>query len=67
MRCSAVRRCSVTRMPEAMMVAPLSGKVVAINRGARRVLQSVVIEVSDSNDTGFDFLGRRQCATAPKA
>ncbi|MEX0277505.1 MAG: Na(+)-translocating NADH-quinone reductase subunit A [Ruegeria sp.] len=41
--------------PEAMMVAPLSGKVVAINRGARRVLQSVVIEVSDVNDAGVDF------------
>lgn len=41
--------------PDAMMVAPLSGKVVAINRGARRVLQSVVIEVSDANDTGIDF------------
>ncbi|WP_170330339.1 Na(+)-translocating NADH-quinone reductase subunit A [Ruegeria arenilitoris] len=44
-------------VPEAMMVAPLSGKVVAINRGARRVLQSVVIEVSDPNDTGVDFSG----------
>ncbi len=43
--------------PDAMMVAPLSGKVIAINRGARRVLQSVVIEVSDVNDTGIDFSG----------
>ncbi|MCA0928140.1 Na(+)-translocating NADH-quinone reductase subunit A [Ruegeria profundi] len=43
--------------PEAMMVAPMSGKVVAVNRGARRVLQSVVIEVSDPNDTGLDFSG----------
>lgn len=43
--------------PEAMMVAPLRGKVVAINRGARRVLQSVVVEVSDPNDTGIDFSG----------
>jgi Na+-transporting NADH:ubiquinone oxidoreductase subunit A len=43
--------------PEAMMVAPLSGKIVAINRGARRVLQSVVIEVSDYNDNGIDFSG----------
>ncbi len=42
-------------MPEAMMVAPLTGKVVAVNRGARRVLQSVVIEVSDPNDVGLDF------------
>ncbi len=43
--------------PDAMMVAPLSGKVIAINRGARRVLQSVVIEVSDVNDNGIDFSG----------
>ena len=42
---------------EAMMVSPMTGKVVAINRGARRVLQSVVIEVSDANDTGVDFSG----------
>ncbi len=42
-------------VPEAMMVAPLTGKVVAINRGARRVLQSVVVEVTDANDTGLDF------------
>ncbi len=28
--------------------APASGKVVAINRGARRVFQSLVIEVDDS-------------------
>lgn len=39
----------------AMMVAPLTGKVVAINRGARRVLQSVVIAVTDAEDAGVDF------------
>lgn len=44
-------------MPEAMIVAPLSGKVIAINRGARRVLQSVVIDVTNANDTGIDFSG----------
>lgn len=43
--------------PDAMMVAPVSGRVVAINRGARRVLQSVVIEVTDVNDAGVDFSG----------
>ncbi|TMV06998.1 Na(+)-translocating NADH-quinone reductase subunit A [Ruegeria sediminis] len=43
--------------PDVMMVAPLGGKVVAINRGARRVLQSVVIEVADANDAGVDFSG----------
>ncbi|WP_350334353.1 Na(+)-translocating NADH-quinone reductase subunit A [Coralliovum pocilloporae] len=41
--------------PEAMMVAPMSGKVAAINRGARRVLQSVVIQISDAEDQGIDF------------
>ncbi|GAB4561734.1 MAG: Na(+)-translocating NADH-quinone reductase subunit A [Ruegeria sp.] len=50
--------------PEAMMVAPLTGKVVAINRGARRVLQSVVIEVSDPNDPGIDFSGVGDAETA---
>lgn len=41
--------------PEAMMVAPVTGRVATINRGARRVLQSVVIEVSDAADPGLDF------------
>ncbi len=50
--------------PDAMMVAPMSGKVAAINRGARRVLQSVVIEVSDANDTGIDFSGVGNADTA---
>ncbi|UWQ85800.1 Na(+)-translocating NADH-quinone reductase subunit A [Leisingera caerulea] len=40
---------------DAVMVAPMTGKVVAINRGARRVLQSVVIEISDAEDKGIDF------------
>ncbi len=50
--------------PDAMVVAPLTGKVVAINRGARRVLQSVVIEVSDANDGGVDFSGIGESETA---
>lgn len=48
----------------AQMVAPMTGKVVAINRGARRVLQSVVIEVSDAGDTGIDFSGVGNADTA---
>ena len=40
---------------DAQIVAPMSGKVVAINRGARRVLQSVIIEISDAADHGQDF------------
>ncbi|SDD39502.1 Na(+)-translocating NADH-quinone reductase subunit A [Ruegeria marina] len=42
-------------VPEAMIVAPMTGRVAAINRGARRVLQSVVIEVTDAADPGLDF------------
>lgn len=41
--------------PEVMFTAPATGRVRAINRGARRVLQSVVIDVSDPDDTGMDF------------
>jgi len=41
--------------PEAMMVAPMTGRVSAINRGARRVLQSVVVEVSQPDDPGRSF------------
>ncbi len=36
------------RDPDVMFTAPGSGRVVAINRGARRVLQSVVIELDES-------------------
>ena len=42
---------------DAQIVAPMTGKVVEVNRGARRVLQSVVIEVTDAEDTGIDFSG----------
>jgi len=48
----------------AQMVAPATGKVVAINRGARRVLQSVVIEISDAADAGVDFGGVGNAETA---
>ena len=41
--------------PEVVFTAPISGTVKAINRGARRVLQSVVIEVGDAEDAGKDF------------
>ncbi|MFW8634846.1 Na(+)-translocating NADH-quinone reductase subunit A [Cribrihabitans pelagius] len=50
--------------PEAMMVAPVSGKITAINRGARRVLQSVAIEVSDAEDKGLDFSATGNADTA---
>lgn len=41
--------------PDVLYVAPMSGRFRAINRGARRVLQSVVIDVEDTADTGRDF------------
>ncbi|NVK35885.1 MAG: Na(+)-translocating NADH-quinone reductase subunit A [Rhodobacteraceae bacterium] len=40
---------------EAVIVAPVTGRVRAINRGARRVLQSVVIDIDDAEDKGIDF------------
>lgn len=41
--------------PEAVIVSPVTGRVRAINRGARRVLQSVVIDIDDAEDKGIDF------------
>jgi Na+-transporting NADH:ubiquinone oxidoreductase subunit A len=41
--------------PDVLYVAPVTGRVRAINRGARRVLQSVVIDVDDIADAGKDF------------
>ncbi|MFV0360077.1 Na(+)-translocating NADH-quinone reductase subunit A [Tropicimonas sp.] len=41
--------------PDVLFVSPVRGRVRAINRGARRVLQSVVIEVADPFDRGTDF------------
>ena len=48
----------------ALMVAPMTGKVVAINRGPRRVLESVVIAVSDAEDKGIDFSATGSADTA---
>ncbi|NDR59472.1 Na(+)-translocating NADH-quinone reductase subunit A [Aliiruegeria sabulilitoris] len=41
--------------PEVVFTAPATGRVRAINRGARRVLQSVVIDVDNMFDAGVDF------------
>ncbi|SFB76406.1 Na(+)-translocating NADH-quinone reductase subunit A [Tropicimonas isoalkanivorans] len=41
--------------PDVLFTAPATGRVRAINRGARRVLQSVVIDVDDPSDAGEDF------------
>ena len=46
--------------------APASGRVSAINRGARRVFQSIVIEVDDSIDSvGWDVIAREELASLP--
>ena len=42
-------------IPEVMFTAPATGRVRAINRGARRVLESVVIDIEDAADPGIDF------------
>ena len=49
--------------PEVLYTAPASGRVRAINRGARRVLQSVVVDVDEF--TACPFLQpRRECPVA---
>ena len=46
--------------------APASGRVSAINRGARRVFQSIVIEVDDSIDSvGWDVIAREELVSLP--
>lgn len=42
------------QFPEVVYTAPGAGVVKAINRGARRVLQSVIIEL-DGSDNGIEF------------
>ncbi|MGI9293923.1 MAG: Na(+)-translocating NADH-quinone reductase subunit A [Pseudomonadales bacterium] len=44
------------RDPDVMFTAPGSGKVVAINRGARRVLQSMVIELDESETDASEYI-----------
>ena len=50
--------------PEAVIASPVSGRVKAINRGARRKLISVEIEVDDSAAPAVDFSGVGDAATA---
>ncbi len=40
--------------PGVLFTAPASGKVIEVNRGAKRVLQSVVIEVAGEEQITFD-------------
>ncbi|XXQ67687.1 Na(+)-translocating NADH-quinone reductase subunit A [Neisseriaceae bacterium B1] len=45
-----------------VFTAPAAGKVVAINRGEKRVLQSVVIELSGSDEITFNAFSGSQIA-----
>lgn len=49
--------------PDAQITSPVSGRVKAINRGARRKLISVVIEVDDSAAEPVDFSAVGDIAT----
>ncbi|MEP3846629.1 MAG: Na(+)-translocating NADH-quinone reductase subunit A [Paracoccaceae bacterium] len=42
-------------MPNALIVSPIAGKVVEINRGARRKLISIVIEADENAGDAVDF------------
>ena len=50
-------------MPEALVTSPVAGRVRAINRGARRKLISVVIDIDDAGADGVDFSGVGDSAT----
>ncbi|WP_028725884.1 MULTISPECIES: Na(+)-translocating NADH-quinone reductase subunit A [Paracoccus] len=50
--------------PQVQVTAPVSGRIKAINRGARRVLISVEIEVDDSAAEPVDFSGIGNADTA---
>ena len=46
------------KTPGVLFTAPAAGTVSAINRGAKRALQSVVITVEGGAETGFDHWKR---------
>ncbi|MDG3087371.1 Na(+)-translocating NADH-quinone reductase subunit A [Vibrio hannami] len=48
--------------PGVVFTSPASGKVVEINRGAKRVLQSVVIEVAGDEQITFDSYDAKELA-----
>lgn len=49
--------------PGVVFTAPAAGTVAEINRGAKRVLQSVVIEVQGDDEVTFDAVAADQLAT----
>lgn len=50
--------------PDVQVVSPVAGRVKAVNRGARRVLVSVEIEVDDTAADAIDFSAVGDVATA---
>ena len=50
--------------PDALITAPVSGRIKAVNRGARRKLISVEIEVDPGATPAMDFSGIGDAATA---
>lgn len=50
--------------PGVRYTAPASGKVAAVNRGKKRVFQSLVIEVSDGEETEFSMPNLDSCDRA---
>jgi Na+-transporting NADH:ubiquinone oxidoreductase subunit A len=50
-----------------LYTAPASGQVTAINRGAKRVLQSVVIEIGDGGEKSFASHTEQQIADLGRA
>ncbi|MBI6547580.1 Na(+)-translocating NADH-quinone reductase subunit A [Xenorhabdus lircayensis] len=52
--------------PGVVFTSPASGKVVTIGRGERRVLQSVVIEISGDEKVSFDRYDRAELASVSR-
>ena len=46
--------------PEAKFVSPCTGVVKEINRGEKRKLLSVVVEIDDIHDKGLNFIGKNK-------
>lgn len=53
--------------PGVKFTSPASGKVIEVNRGAKRVLQSVVIEVAGNEQITFDNFEANQLASLDRA
>lgn len=53
--------------PGVKFTSPASGKVIEVNRGAKRVLQSVVIEVAGDEQITFDNFEANQLASLDRA